>query len=114
VPRDLLQAHGAVHPDVARAMAVGVARLLGADHGVGTTGVAGPDPQDGRPPGTFHVAVAGPAGTVVRSYDVGPLGRAAVRAAARDAALRLLLDQVLDDAGGGPGTSDELSALDRA
>ena len=41
-------------------MAEGVRRLLGADWGVATTGVAGPDPQDGQPVGTVHVAVAGP------------------------------------------------------
>ena len=43
-------------------MAAGVRRVLGADWGVATTGVAGPDPQDGQPVGTVFVAVAGPAG----------------------------------------------------
>ncbi|MEV2275179.1 nicotinamide-nucleotide amidohydrolase family protein [Nocardiopsis sp. NPDC049922] len=63
VPADLLAAHGAVHPDVAAHMALGVRRLLGADYGVAVTGVAGPDPQDGRPVGTVFAAVAAPAGT---------------------------------------------------
>lgn len=58
VPEDLLAAHGAVHPDVAAAMATGVATRLGARYGVAVTGVAGPDPQDGRPVGTVHVAVS--------------------------------------------------------
>ena len=49
---------GAVHADVARQMAVGVCRVLGADVGVATTGVAGPDPQDGQPVGTVFVAAA--------------------------------------------------------
>lgn len=58
VPEDLLAAHGAVHPDVAAAMATGVAARLGARYGVAVTGVAGPEPQDGRPVGTVHVAVS--------------------------------------------------------
>jgi nicotinamide-nucleotide amidase len=59
VPADLLAAHGAVHPDVAAAMAAGVRDRLGASYGLAVTGVAGPDPQDGQPVGTVHVAVAG-------------------------------------------------------
>jgi nicotinamide-nucleotide amidase len=59
VPADLLAAHGAVHPEVAAAMATGVRERLGATYGVAVTGVAGPDPQDGQPVGTVHVAVAG-------------------------------------------------------
>lgn len=62
VPRDLLERHGAVHPEVAAAMAAGVATRLGADYGVAVTGVAGPEPQDGRPVGTVHVAVAAKSG----------------------------------------------------
>jgi nicotinamide-nucleotide amidase len=42
----------------ARAMAAGVRRLLRADVGLAVTGVAGPEPQDGRPPGTVVVGLA--------------------------------------------------------
>lgn len=59
VPEDLLAAHGAVHPDVAAAMARGVRERLGATYGLAVTGVAGPDPQDGRPVGTVYLAVTG-------------------------------------------------------
>jgi nicotinamide-nucleotide amidase len=65
VPRELLDRHGAVHPEVALAMAEGVRERLGASYGVGVTGVAGPDPQDGQPVGTVHIAVAGPGGMSV-------------------------------------------------
>ena len=58
VDADLLAAGGAVQAEVARQMATGVCRVLGADVGVATTGVAGPDPQDGQPVGTVFVAVA--------------------------------------------------------
>ncbi|MBR7834779.1 CinA family protein [Actinospica durhamensis] len=56
----LLGRVGAVDGEVARQMAVGVRRVCGADVGVATTGVAGPDEQDGRPVGTVYIAVVGP------------------------------------------------------
>jgi nicotinamide-nucleotide amidase len=62
----LLAERGAVDEDVARQMATGVRERLGATFGVSTTGVAGPDPQDGVPPGVVFVAVAGSEGVVVR------------------------------------------------
>ncbi|MDY0909244.1 CinA family protein [Microbacterium sp. CFBP9034] len=65
VDRALLQAVGPVHADVAQAMAEAARRVLGADVGVATTGVAGPDPQDGQPVGTVFTAVATPAGSTV-------------------------------------------------
>src|SRR3954469_23307407 len=75
----LLAERGAVDPDVARQMAEGVRVRLGADVGLATTGVAGPDPQDGHPPGTVHVVVSTPDGVVVRSLLLTG-DRAAVRA----------------------------------
>ncbi|MFD7629103.1 CinA family protein [Streptomyces sp. NPDC059851] len=61
VDAGLLAAEGAVNAQVAVQMAAGVRRALGASWGIATTGVAGPDPQDGQPVGTVFVAVAGPA-----------------------------------------------------
>ncbi|AXG82916.1 CinA family protein [Streptomyces paludis] len=58
----LLEERGAVDPEVARQLAAGVRRVLGATWGAATTGVAGPDPQDGQPVGTVYVAIAGPEG----------------------------------------------------
>ena len=43
--------------DAARAMAAGVARRLGADIGLATTGVAGPDGQEGHTPGTVFLGL---------------------------------------------------------
>lgn len=60
VDAELLAARGAVDPQVAAQMAAGVRKALGADWGIATTGVAGPDPQDGQPVGTVFVAVDGP------------------------------------------------------
>lgn len=94
VDGDLLAREGAVHPDVALGMARGVRRLLRADYGLATTGVAGPTPQDGRPVGTVHIAVAGgePANAVVESLFLTG-DRAMIRSASTAAVLRLL-DQV--------------------
>lgn len=44
----------------ARAMAAGARERLGCDVGLATTGVAGPDPQEGLPPGTAFVGIALP------------------------------------------------------
>ena len=66
VDPDLLATGGAVQADVAAQMATGVCRVLGSHLGVATTGVAGPDPQDGRAVGTAFVAVALGAEVVVR------------------------------------------------
>jgi nicotinamide-nucleotide amidase len=45
-----------VTAECARQMAVGATRLLGADAVVATTGVGGPDPEEGEPPGTVFIA----------------------------------------------------------
>jgi nicotinamide-nucleotide amidase len=63
----LLAERGAVDPEVARQMADGVRRALVVDGvaatwGISTTGVAGPDPQDGKPVGTVFVGIATAAG----------------------------------------------------
>jgi nicotinamide-nucleotide amidase len=60
VDATLLAQRGAVDARVAAQMAAGVRRALEADWGIATTGVAGPDPQDGQPVGTVFVAVDGP------------------------------------------------------
>jgi nicotinamide-nucleotide amidase len=82
VPQDLLAAHGAVHPDVAAAMARGVRERLDATYGLAVTGVAGPEPQDGRPVGTVHVAVADSGGAVVTRTPALPVPADGVRARA--------------------------------
>ena len=54
----LLARAGTVHQEVALSMARGAREHLSADVGLATTGVAGPDPADGQPVGTVHIAVA--------------------------------------------------------
>ncbi|WAU84520.1 CinA family protein [Streptomyces sp. Qhu-G9] len=64
VDATLLDQRGAVDPQVAAQMAAGARKVLGADWGIATTGVAGPEPQDGQPVGTVFVAVEGPSGAL--------------------------------------------------
>jgi nicotinamide-nucleotide amidase len=64
VPAGLLDRHGAVHPEVAAAMAGGVRTRLNATFGLATTGVAGPEPADGQPVGTVFIAVSSPGALV--------------------------------------------------
>ncbi|HMO10165.1 MAG TPA: CinA family protein, partial [Actinotalea sp.] len=95
VPADLIAGLGAVQPAVAASMAVRVRELLGADLGVATTGVAGPEPQDGHPPGEVYVAVAD--GAEVRTERLAGLDPAGltgeeIRAAVRVRAVALALD----------------------
>ncbi len=60
VDAGLLAERGSVDGDVAAAMAEGARHVTGADLGLATTGVAGPEPHDGKPVGTVYIAVSGP------------------------------------------------------
>ena len=79
----LLAAHGPVHADVAAQMAAGVRDRMAvagvpATVGISTTGVAGPDPQDGVAVGTVFLGFA--IGTDVRAVGIQISGtREAIR-----------------------------------
>lgn len=89
VPADLLAERGAVDPDVAAALAAGARERCLADWGLATTGVAGPEPQDGKPVGRVYVAVCGPGVTAGREITLSG-DRAGIRRASVRAALALL------------------------
>jgi nicotinamide-nucleotide amidase len=93
VPADLLTERGPVDPDVALAMADGARAACGADWAAATTGVAGPEPQGGKPVGRVYVAVVGPGTREVRQLDL-PGGRAVVRDGAIGSALDLLTERL--------------------
>ena len=77
----------------AEQMAVGVRDLLDATWGVSTTGVAGPDEQEGQPVGTVFIGVAGPSG--VRTEQLALDGdRAEIRVATVLEAIRVLHEEV--------------------
>ena len=82
----MLDEHGTVSRATTEALAVGIRERLGADVGAATTGVAGPDPVEGRPSGTIIWAIATADG--VRSWErVLPGDRTAVRHRLATAAL---------------------------
>ena len=88
VPQDLLSR--TVSAETARAMAEAARSLFGSTYALATTGVAGPDPLEGEPPGTVYVALAGPTGAEVRRYRF-PGDRETVRLRSVYAALALLV-----------------------
>ena len=95
VPEEILEGPGAVSEECARAMADGARRIYGAEVGVALTGVAGPEEQEDRPPGTVWVAVLGPGGEEVRKV-VAPGDRDGVRRWAVQSGLILLRKRLLD------------------
>lgn len=96
VPAELLRRVGTVHPDVAAAMAAGAIERLGVTVAIAVTGVAGPDPVDGLPVGTVHVALAAPDG--VRHRPLRLTGdRSLIRQATVTNALSLLVSVLSED-----------------
>jgi nicotinamide-nucleotide amidase len=88
-----LAALGPVAERTAAEMARGVAQRCNADWGVATTGVAGPESQDGHPVGEVFVAVSRPAADLLRVKELSlEGGRTAIRQQAAVAALTLLAD----------------------
>jgi nicotinamide-nucleotide amidase len=70
VPASLVEQYGVVSGECARAMAEGCRAVTGAAYAVATTGVAGPDLQEGKPVGTVFVGVAGPDGVTAVSMEL--------------------------------------------
>lgn len=60
IPAELIADCGVVSGEVAVAMASAVARMMGSDWAIATTGVAGPGASEGVPAGTVWIAIAGP------------------------------------------------------
>lgn len=89
VDAGLLNATGAVDPTVAEQMASGAAERLRADRAVATTGVAGPDPQDGHSVGEVFIAIASTAGRDVRRFEFAG-DRSQIRRRSVDAAIDML------------------------
>ena len=89
----LLARVGAVDAEVAEQMASGVRSLMGATYGLATTGVAGPDPADGKPVGMVYVAVVGSGSSRVKALDLSG-DRAGIRAQSVLAVLALLAEEL--------------------
>ena len=94
VSTEILAVHGAVSAQTAQAMAKGACEKTGADFAIAVTGIAGPGGGTAeKPVGLVYLAVSGPRGSAVFKHRFDG-GRADIRAAAVEAALRHALDAV--------------------
>ena len=94
VPQELLDRFGAVSAEVAESMAAG-ARVVGAASiGIGITGLAGPDSDgSGKPVGLVYIGYSDRDHTCHRRIQIRG-SRQAVREAACEAALALILEEL--------------------
>jgi len=93
----VIEEYGVVSAETASAMARAAREKLRTDYGVAITGVAGPDPAEGKPPGTIHVAVADPDGGTSTLTTSMNQGRAAVKRRAVLTAMILLRRTLLGE-----------------
>ena len=107
VPESVVEQHGVVSAPCAAAMAAGVRDLMGATYGLSTTGVAGPDRQEGREVGTVFVGLAGPAGVT----SVG-LSLSGGRLEIADATVRQALAALCAEVDGKNGRSGSVGPTD--
>lgn len=70
VARETIEQHGTVSEETARQMAIGCILRFGSDYAISVTGVAGPDPSEGKPPGTVFVSLADRSGTQVYALQL--------------------------------------------
>ncbi len=97
VSADTLAARGAVDAETAKQMAAGVRQRFNADLGISTTGVAGPDPVEGKAVGIVFIALTTPANTIAKLLRFDGT-RQHIRTATVAASLQLVaewLDQTL-------------------
>ncbi|PIR19915.1 MAG: competence protein ComA [Deltaproteobacteria bacterium CG11_big_fil_rev_8_21_14_0_20_47_16] len=90
----IIEAHGAVSEDCAKAMAVGIRNAAKSTYGISVTGIAGPSggtPE--KPVGTVFVGLASPSGVAVQKFFF-PKGREAFKLAVCDATLEMLKNQL--------------------
>jgi PncC family amidohydrolase len=93
VPSSVIEQHGAVSAQAARAMAEGARARLGVDLAVAVTGIAGPSGgTPGKPIGLAYVAVADSAGIEIRRFSWSG-DREANKGSSVRAALELLVER---------------------
>ncbi|AOW94513.1 competence protein [Rhodococcus sp. WMMA185] len=99
VDRGQLAQDGPVAMSTARALAEGARQQCGADWGIGLTGVAGPDTQDGHRVGTVFLGLSGVSGTWVREFGLAG-DRWTIRKSAVSVAVSELLGRVQESSAG--------------
>ena len=94
VSKETLEGPGMVSEECAREMARGIRKAFHSDVGVSTTGVAGPDPLEGKDPGTVWVGLSADEAEEARTFRA-PGDREQVQRWAQQAALDLLRKYLL-------------------
>ncbi|MDB9945746.1 CinA family protein [Ascidiaceihabitans sp.] len=92
-----LDAHGAVSEEIAAEMAKGALRNSEATLSVSITGIAGPGGSDHKPEGRVCFGIADNKNCATETVEFGASGRSNVREAARDHALQMLLDRLIQN-----------------
>lgn len=98
VPEEILAAYGAVSPETAEAMALGIRRVSNADIGVSTTGIAGPGGGTlEKPVGLVYTAIAGSDGVHITKLLIDKEGadREYIRQTAAETVLRNVIDYLI-------------------
>ena len=96
VDAEVIDRHGVISAECAQEMARAVCERLGVDIGIGITGIAGPEPQEEKPPGTMHIGLDAAFTTPqIISYQFAQ-GREAVKRRAVTTALALARRTLLD------------------
>jgi len=90
VSREIIEKHGAVSAECAREMARAARERLAADIGIGVTGVAGPEPQEGKKVGTVHIALDDGSGKAIAIGYQFAQSRGAIKRRAVTSAFSLL------------------------
>jgi nicotinamide-nucleotide amidase len=96
VPAEIVEEFGVISAECARAMAKAARERFEATVGVGITGVAGPEEQEGKPVGTIHIAIDATWAAPQSMSYVFPQGRGAVKRRAVTTALVLLRQSLLE------------------
>ena len=99
VPEEVLDAHGDVSEETAKAMAKAAAERFSSDYGLATVGVPGPSEEDGKPVGEMHLALYDAAQRTgeTRSFKLPELERNWLRERTAYAALAFLWVHLRDE-----------------
>lgn len=92
VPPEVIECHGTVSRETADEMAKRVRELSGADIGVSITGSAGPEPAEGKAPGTVFIGISSEKLSYVKKLTLDSPGRMIVRETAVYEALAMISD----------------------
>ncbi|MDF1872607.1 CinA family protein [Vannielia sp.] len=87
-----LEAHGAVSEEVAAEMAIGALAGSNASLAVSVTGIAGPGGSEHKPEGRVCFGLAREGSVITETVEFGALGRDAVRQAAVNHAIKLVIN----------------------